>query len=197
MKLILASSSPRRREILTWAGVPFEICVSDADETLKAGTSPADAVVMLSCRKGTAVLKAHPEYDSEDVFILSSDTVVDLDGKILGKPHSEEDARTMLREISGREHRVHTGICLIHKGVSEAVSETSRVRIEKLTEQDINWYVSTKEPYDKAGSYAVQGLFSRYVSGITGDYFNVMGLPVHALEKLLENRFGLTLSDFN
>ena len=197
MKLILASSSPRRREILGWAGVPFTVCVSDADETLKAGTAPVDAVVMLAERKGAAVLAAHPEYSNEDTFILSADTVVDADGVILGKPRSPEDAAVMLRAVSGREHRVHTGICLLHNGTAASCSETSRVRVDALSEADIAWYTSTKEPYDKAGSYAIQGLFSRYINGIVGDYFNVMGLPVHAVSVLLRTRFGLSLSDFS
>ena len=196
MKLILASSSPRRREILGWAGVPFTVCVSDADETLKAGTAPVDAVVMLAERKGSAVLAAHPEFRNEDTFILAADTVVDLDGAILGKPHGPEDAARMLRSYSGREHRVHTGICLLHNGVAASCSETTRVRVDKLTEADIDRYISTGEPFGKAGAYAIQGRFSGFVSGIVGDFFNVMGLPVHATAVLLASRFGCSFSDF-
>jgi len=196
MKLILASGSPRRREILSWAGIPFEVCVSDADENLKPGTSPVDAVVMLSEKKAFAVLHSHPEFDGEDYVILAADTVVDLDGEIFGKPTDRADAERMIRGIAGREHRVHTGICLIHGGKAASLSETTRVKVDRICENDLKWFLSQKEPYDKAGAYAIQGLFSRFVSGIVGDYFNVMGPPVHQVVKLMQTAFGIQPSDF-
>ena len=195
MNLCLASSSPRRREILSLMQAEFDVCVSDADEKVAPGTPPADAVVQLASRKASAVVKSHPEY-AQGWFVLGSDTVVDLDGVILGKPKDADDAARMLRALSGRSHLVHSGICLIHDGVSAGVAETTAVRFAPISDEEIEYYISTGEPFGKAGSYAIQGLGARYVRGISGDYFNVMGLPVYALERLLGREWGLSLRSF-
>lgn len=189
MKLILASGSPRRREILTWAGLPFEVFVSDADESLDGNPSPDEAVKLISAKKADAVRAAHPEFQNYGTLILAADTVVDLDGEVFGKPRDRADAERMLRAMSGREHLVHTGVTLIcgpEGGKRVSSCESTKVRIAELSDSDIDWYISSAEPYDKAGSYAIQGLFSRFVSGIEGDYFNVMGLPIHRVMNLLK-----------
>lgn len=196
VKLILASGSPRRREILSAAGAVFDVITSDADEKLPAGTNPADAVVILASRKASAVYNSRPDFSGEDVFVLGSDTVVDIDGRILGKPSDKDEARSMISAISGGSHLVHTGICVIHNGISSGISETTRVSVDSLTPEEIEAYIESGEPYDKAGGYAIQGLFSKYIAGIRGDYYNVMGLPVRALERLLKSSFGVSLRDF-
>lgn len=192
-KLILASGSPRRREILTLAGASFTVAPAGADESLPAGTAPADAVVLLAGRKAAAAVRAAGDAD----YILGADTVVDLDGVIFGKPSDRADAARMLRAMSGRTHRVLTGICVIRGGKSAGLSEATYVSVRKLTEDDIEWYLGHENVFDKAGAYAIQGVFSTFVSGIRGDYFNVMGLPVCALDTLLRSEFGTGLRDFN
>ncbi len=195
MELVLASSSPRRKEILGLMRAKFSVIPSDADEKVPEGTPPADAVLILASRKGAAVLRDHPEL--RGAFILASDTVVDLDGQILGKPKNADDAVRMLSRLSGRTHLVHSGICVFHEGKSAGVTETTTVRFAPLSRDEIEYYVSSGEPFGKAGSYAIQGLGARYVSGISGDYFNVMGLPVYALDALLRSTWQVSLRDFN
>lgn len=195
MELVLASSSPRRKEILGLMRAKFSVIPSDADEKVPDGTPPADAVLILASRKGAAVLRDHPEL--RGAFILASDTVVDLDGQILGKPKNADDAVRMLSRLSGRTHLVHSGICAFHEGKSAGVTETTTVRFAPLSRDEIEYYVSSGEPFGKAGSYAIQGLGARYVSGISGDYFNVMGLPVYALDALLRSTWNVSLRDFN
>ena len=194
MELILASSSPRRREILGHMRAKFTVISPDADEKVPEGTPPADAVLILASRKGAAVLRVHPEL--RDAFVLASDTVVDLDGQILGKPKDSDDAARMLARLSGRTHLVHSGICVFHEGKSAGVTETTIVRFAPLSREEIDFYLSSGEPFGKAGSYAIQGLGARYVSGISGDYFNVMGLPVYALDALLRSTWNVSLRDF-
>jgi len=196
-KLILASGSPRRREILTTAGAAFDIRVSAADESIPAGTKPADAVTILAARKASAVYRELKAAGEENIVVLGADTVVDVDGRFLGKPGSTEEARQMISMISGRTHLVHTGICVISDGISAGVCETTRVNVSTMTDEEIEAYISTSEPYDKAGGYAIQGLFSVYVQGIAGDYYNVMGLPVSALDRLLKSSFGMPLRRFS
>lgn len=199
-RLILASGSPRRREILSNAGVKFTVVTSSADESLPDGIDAVDAVRLLAERKARAVAEAHPELmndESFDTVILAADTVVECFGEILGKPRDREDARRMMTMISGFGHSAHTGICLLRNGESAVSSETTYVTFDDMTPDEIEAYISTPEPYDKAGAYAIQGLASVYIAGITGDYFNVMGLPVHAVNVLLRDAFGLKLSDFS
>lgn len=183
MKIVLASKSPRRSEILKNAGMDFTVRVADADETIPEGTSPENAVVYLAARKAMAVERA------EDETVLGADTVVVLDGEILGKPKNKEDAFNMIKKLSGRVHSVFTGVCAIGNGVSITFAEETKVEFYKLTDEEINTYVNTDEPYDKAGSYGIQGLASKFIRGIQGDYFNVVGLPMSAIyQKILKNR---------
>lgn len=183
MKLVLASKSPRRSEILKTAGFEFTVRVADADETIPDGTSPEDAVVMLAARKAMAVKRA------EDETILGADTVVVLDNEILGKPKNREEAFEMLKALSGRVHSVLTGVCLIEKGRSMTFFEETKVEFLPLTDREIYAYTDTNEPYDKAGAYGVQGYASKFVRRINGDYFNVVGLPISAVyEKFFKNQ---------
>lgn len=180
MKLVLASKSPRRSEILTNAGIEFTVRVADADETIPEGTKPGDAVVFLAARKAMAVERA------DDEIILGADTVVVLDDKILGKPKDRDDAYNMIKSLSGRVHSVFTGVCAIGNGISMTFAEETKVEFLPLTDEEINRYIDTDEPYDKAGAYGIQGLASKFISGIQGDYFNVVGLPMSRIyEKII------------
>ncbi|MCQ2353915.1 MAG: Maf family protein [Clostridia bacterium] len=197
MKLILASGSPRRREILSNAGIKFTVVTSDADETLPDGIEAVDAVKLLAERKARATAAAHPELAGEEYVILAADTVVENFGEILGKPADKDDARRMVTMLSGYGHSAHTGICLLYNGNAVTSSETTYVTFDDMTPEEIEEYVSSGEPYDKAGAYAIQGKASLYIAGITGDFFNVMGLPIHAVNVLLRDSFGMRLTDFD
>lgn len=177
MNLVLASKSPRRSEILKNAGIDFTIRVADADETIPAGTNPQDAVVFLAARKALAVERA------EDETVLGADTIVVLNDKILGKPKDREDAFNMLRSLSGRVHSVFTGVCAVGNGISLTFAEETKVEFYSLTDDEINEYLDTDEPYDKAGAYGIQGIASKFIRGIEGDYFNVVGLPISSVYK--------------
>lgn len=183
--LILASQSPRRKELLSTILPDFATQVSAADETLPDEITPVEAVRHLAAKKAEAVLSLQP--DPEEVVVIGSDTVVAIDGKILGKPHTPEECTEMLRALSGREHAVHTGVALLRGTSRRVFQETTFVQFWPLTEEEIAWYASTPEPYDKAGGYGIQGLGSRLVKGITGDYFTVMGLPVSRLWRELRS----------
>lgn len=180
-ELILASASPRRREILTTLGIPHRVLVSDADETLPAGIAPADAVERLAARKAAAVA---PLCAPDDI-ILAADTVVAVDGDILGKPRDEADAAAMLRRLSGRAHVVYTGVALRRGGRELIAHEATAVHFAPLTDDDIAAYLATGEPMDKAGAYAIQGRAARFIEGIEGDYFNVVGLPARRVVLML------------
>ena len=195
MRLILASSSPRRREILGLVGAKFDVIVSEAEESVPSGCSPEDAVCLLAGRKAGAVLVSHPEL-AADCCIVGADTVVDIDGRILGKPKDRADAFSMLSALSGRMHLVHTGICAVMNEKSVAETVTTRVYFDTLTESAINRYLDSGEPFDKAGAYAVQGRGALFVRGISGDFFNVMGLPARSLNRMISSAFGLSLRDF-
>ncbi len=180
MNLVLASKSPRRSEILKTAGIDFTVRVADADETIPDGTKPQDAVVFLAARKAMAVER------TEDELVLGADTVVVLDDKILGKPKDRDDAYNMIKSLSGRVHSVFTGVCAIGNGVSVTFAEETKVEFLPLTDEEINAYIDTIEPYDKAGAYGIQGLASKFIRGIQGDYFNVVGLPISRIyEKII------------
>ncbi len=179
-ELILASASPRRREILTTLDIPHRVLVSDADETLPDGISPAEAVRTLAARKAAAVLPLVP-----DAAVLAADTVVTLDGDILGKPTDDADAAAMLRRLSGRTHTVYTGVALAYGGKTVVAHEATTVRFAGLEEADIAAYIATGEPRDKAGAYAIQGIAARFIVGIEGDYFNVVGLPARLVVTML------------
>ena len=174
MKLILASASPRRREILELIGLaPDAIIPSDADETTPEGLSPAEQVRLLARRKGESILPK----TGEDDLILASDTLVACDGVVLGKPHDRGDAFRMLRMLSGRTHEVCTGVCLLYRGKTDVFVNRTQVEFYPLTDGEINAYLDTGEPFDKAGAYGIQGRGAVLVKGIRGDFFSVMGLP--------------------
>ena len=174
MKLILASGSPRRAELLEKMGLTFQVEPSNTDEVLEPGLTPQQEVVHLSLGKANAVAAGHPE----KAVVLSADTVVELDGKILGKPHSEEAAITMLRALSGRSHRVLTGVTVMSPKGIETHCEETEVYFRSISDEEIRWYVKTGEPMDKAGAYGIQGYAAMFIEKINGDYYNVMGLPV-------------------
>ncbi len=174
MKLILASGSPRRAELLQRMGLAFSVQPSGAPEVPEPGLSPQQEVVAFSLQKARAVYATVPE----NTVVLSADTVVVLDGAILGKPRDEEDAKAMLRALSGRSHKVLTGVTVMGPGGTESLCQETDVEFRQLTEDEIHAYVRTGEPMDKAGAYGIQGYAALFVTGIRGDYYNVMGLPV-------------------
>ena len=193
-KLILASSSPRRREILRTAGIAFEVVAPRVPEVLRTGESPEQFVTRVAAEKAEAVLDriAHPA----DAPILGADTTVVIENHTLGKPGSTEEARTMLRLLSGKEHHVLTGLCLLSPPAqwpcprsrlqSDIRVASTAVRFLELTEEEIENYVASGEPFDKAGAYAIQGLASKFIQTIRGCYFNVVGLPVSLLYQMLD-----------
>ena len=186
MKLILASASPRRAEILRNAGIKFEIRKTDVDESRLVDEVPGDYVRRLALAKAqSAAAKYLAPVD--ETLILGADTVVVVNADILGKPVSQDDARSMLRRLSGRVHEVHTGLALLRSSGEEqrVVEEVTRVHFASLTDREIENYIATGEPFDKAGAYAIQGIGGRYVTRIEGCYFNVMGLPLARLWSLL------------
>lgn len=189
-KIILASASPRRREILTNIGLDFEVVVSEADESkIDKNSVPVSVYVQeLAFLKAAAVAKKIKKHDA---LIISADTVVYLDDQILGKPKNETDAEEMLKKLSGRAHSVFTGICVMDAQTLKSVcaKEETRVYFKELTAEKIESYVKTGEPLDKAGAYAVQGLGSLFTEKVEGDFFNVIGLPVKKLSEVLENEF--------
>jgi len=189
MKFILASKSPRRREILSDLGISFEIVTADTDESCDL-TDPRAFVEELALRKGLAVAQ---KLDDETI-IIASDTVVACNREILGKPDSRADAKRMLDMLSGSKHDVISGIALVSKNKTAVASEVTHVIFDKLSNSDIEIYLNSKEPYDKAGAYAIQGLASMWIKGIEGDYFNVVGLPVKRLHDLLLSEFGIDLA---
>lgn len=186
MDIILASQSPRRRELLTRMGLSYRIHAVDIDEHMDRDLSPGALVETISREKAAACAALEgPEH-----LIIAADTVVTLDGAVLGKPRDEDDARRMLALLSGREHQVYTGFTLRRGGQVCTRSEETAVTFRPLTPGEIAAYVATGEPMDKAGSYGIQGYGALLVEGIRGDYFNVMGLPVCALGQALK-QFGI------
>lgn len=178
--IILASASPRRRELLAAAGIPFDVVVADVDESVIAGERPDEYVRRVARMKAQAVSRDRP-----DALVLGADTTVVIDGDVLAKPADDEEAARMLQRLSGREHVVLTGVAAISPmGESEAVAAT-RVWMRALTDAEIREYVRSGEPRDKAGAYAIQGLASRFISRIEGEYTNVVGLPIAVVDSLL------------
>lgn len=191
MKLILASKSPRRREILEHLGVPFETVTADTDENSDE-TDPCRLVEILAERKARAVARVLSAQgtDLSDTVILASDTVVATEDGILGKPRDTADAKRMLSLLSGSSHRVVSGVCLLGKDRTGTAHEVTEVLFDTLDEETLTRYLQTEEPYDKAGAYAIQGYASAFIRGIRGCYFNVVGLPVHRLCVLWQEVFG-------
>ena len=192
MALVLASASPRRRELLQNAGIPFIIQASKISELPREGEAPQACAERLAREKALDVSRQRPQD-----FVLGADTIVIVGGQILGKPRDVAEAARMLRLLSGRTHQVITGVCLIgpdRKGRSsleETRSETTLVTMSQLSDEDIQSYVATGEPLDKAGAYAIQGMASRWISRIEGDYFNVVGLPVSLVYRMLRENDAL------
>ena len=189
-KCILASASPRRKEILKNLGVEFEIFVTDVDESCSI-TEPERLAEELAARKGRAAWERLTEgnFDTEGKVLIASDTTVAIDGEILGKPTDAEDAKRMLRMLQGRSHAVVSGIYLNLDG-QEAVSHAvTQVEFAPMTEDEIEYYIQTGEPFGKAGAYAIQGIAAAWIRGIRGDYFNVVGLPVNRMCELFSEKF--------
>ena len=179
MNLILASASPRRKELLGLFHVPFLIRVADIDETMDQTASPAEEVGRVSRRKAFAVPR-----EPDDV-VIAADTIVVCAGRILGKPHSPEEAVETLKLLSGRDHQVMTGVTVVRGNQAETFTEVTDLHFRELTEKEIHAYVATGEPMDKAGSYGIQGGAALFADKMVGDYYNVMGLPVCRLGQLL------------
>jgi septum formation protein len=190
-RLILASASPRRRELLTQAGFSFTVKAADIDESVLPGEDPEAYVTRLAREKAQAVFRLEGRVTSDegrgdDVVVLGADTTVVLDGEILGKPVDKADAARMLRALSGRTHRVITGVAVVTGRGVEVAAEVTEVRFCELSDTEIAAYVETGEPMDKAGAYGIQGYAARWIPRIDGCYFNVMGLPIARVVRLIE-----------
>ena len=195
MRIILASQSPRRKELLSAAGIKFEVIVSDADESVVSKDNvPVNLYVQeLALIKAAAVAKS--VLNDKSAIIISADTIVTVDGVVLGKPRDEEDAFNMLKILSGRSHEVYTGYCVMR--ISDAYTVCNNVKtivkFKELSDDKIRRYIATGEPMDKAGAYGIQGMGGMLVEEIEGDYANVVGLPVSALSDTLEKEFEINL----
>ena len=180
MHLILASASPRRKELLEKFGVPFVIRVADIDETMDSSKAPFDEVARVSRCKALAV-----EKESDDILV-AADTIVVCEGKVLGKPCSEAHAKAMLRLLSGRDHQVMTGCTVLRGDQAVTFTEVTDIHFRDLTDREIDRYVASGEPMDKAGSYGIQGGAALFCDRMMGDYYNVMGLPLCRLGQVLK-----------
>src|ERR1700674_775699 len=178
--LVLASASPRRQELLRSAGITFEVQPAHIPEYPLPGEAAKDCAERLAREKALAVARQRPH----DI-VLGADTVVVVDGQLLGKPSDAADAARMLRMLSGREHQVITGVCLVVNGQPSVASKTTLVTVSEITDRDIADYVASGEPLDKAGAYAIQGIASRWIPRIEGDYSNVVGLPIALVFRML------------
>ncbi len=199
MRLILASASPRRAELLRAAGYAFDVVVAAVDESIRDGEAPSLYVRRVAAEKSAAAMatlssgsdldfrkvNAGRENRDRTPIVLGADTTVVVDGEILAKPRDDADAATMMRRIAGRVHEVLTGVSLRRGGFELGRVETTRVHVAPLTDEDIAWYVATGEGRDKAGAYAIQGFASRFIPRIEGSYSNVVGLPVACVRELL------------
>lgn len=182
MQFVLASASPRRKEILEQLGIPFSVVTADTDES-SALRDPAALVEALSLRKAQAVAALLPP----DALVIGADTVVAAGGEILGKPKNRPDAERMLRLLSGRTHQVLTGVTILYGEQRRTAHCVTDVTFQPMTEQEITAYVDSDEPYDKAGGYAIQGRAARYITGIRGCYWNVVGFPVNLFCNMLKD----------
>ena len=180
MNLILASASPRRKELLSLFHIPFTIRVADIDEAMDPHKAPFDEVARVSRMKALAVPHG------EDDVIIAADTIVVCEGKVLGKPHSRDEAVSMLQLLSGRDHQVMTGCTLLRGDKALTFTEVTDLHFRDLRPEEIAAYVESGEPMDKAGSYGIQGGAALFCTGMKGDYYNVMGLPVCALGEVLK-----------
>lgn len=180
-QLILASASPRRRELLSLYTQDFTVCTSQFDEDSVPPCPPVQLVEALARGKCLAVSAQHP-----GAVVIGCDTVVELEGQVFGKPHSPEEAVRMLRALSGRVHRVHTGVCVSDGTRTESFVDSCQVAFFPIPEEEIARYAATEEPYDKAGGYGIQGHAALWVDRIVGDYYTIMGLPVSRTVRLVE-----------
>lgn len=184
MRVVLASQSPRRRELMETLGFDFLVDAADIDEETAEYQNPKSYVRETALRKARAVTPKHP-----GCVIVAADTIVVIDDRVLGKPHDEAEAETMLSLLSGRSHDVYTGIAIIYENKCRTFVEKTRVFVAPLASEEIKDYVSTGEPLDKAGAYGIQGAFGKFIRRIEGDYFNVVGLPVcrlyHEMKKIM------------
>ena len=181
MNVILASQSPRRKELMGLFHIPFSIQVPDADETMDPGASPAEQVALVSRRKAEAVQR------TADDVVIAADTIVVCDGQILGKPRDEQDAFRMLQLLSGRDHQVMTGMSVLRRDRCLTCTEITDIHFRPLSAREIEAYIRTGEPMDKAGAYGIQGGAALFAEHMVGDYYNVMGLPVCRLGQLLRD----------
>ncbi|HJG95946.1 MAG TPA: Maf family protein [Romboutsia timonensis] len=190
MNIILASASPRRKEILENANVKFKIMASSIEELTLDSESPCQMVMRLAFEKGIDIASRQ-----KSDLVISADTIVVLDNTILGKPKDEIEARKMITSLSGRTHQVITGISLINLDNNKKIIDyvISNVKFKKLSEEDINDYIRTRESLDKAGAYGIQGYGALLVEEIQGDYFNIVGLPISRLSDLLKKHFNINL----
>lgn len=181
MRLVLASGSPRRRELLALLGLPFDVVATDVDESVRPGEAPTDLVRRLAVEKAQAADRS----GAADVVVLAADTIVELAGEILGKPADADDARRMLRALSARTHRVHTGVAVRRGGPTACEVVTTSVTMAPISDAAVEWYLATGEPTDKAGAYAIQGAGGAFVAAIEGSASNVVGLPLATVVELL------------
>lgn len=186
MKVVLASKSPRRRELLSTLVGDFDIITMEVDETLPDGITPLNGVELLAIKKGKAVADTLPI----DTVVISSDTLVEVDGTPLGKPSDAADAHKMLRALSGRGHNVHTGIAVHYMNKCYSGVDSTRVTFKSLTDEEIDAYIATGEPMDKAGAYGIQGLGGKFVEKYEGAYDTVVGLSCELLRKLMTALLG-------
>lgn len=183
-RIILASKSPRRRELMELLHIPFEVIVSDIDEQIDYTNDLVKEIEKLSFRKAQAVFKDH-----SDALVIGSDTIVKIGNDVLGKPKNIEDAKAMLKELSDNTHQVVTGVTILYKDKAETFSSVADVTFYPLNDEEIDAYIATNEPMDKAGSYAIQGDAAKFIRSIHGDYYTIVGLPIaelyHRLKKYL------------
>lgn len=185
-RLILASASPRRRELLAQAGYAFAVEAADVNESEREGENPAEYVLRLAEEKAQAVFARHVT-EAEPLVVLGADTTVVCDGEILAKPKDVADAKRMLRRLSGRTHEVLTGVAIATSVGLVSGVETTSVTFSAIPETELDFYCATNEPMDKAGAYGIQGYAARWIPQIDGDYYNVMGLPIARVVRLIED----------
>jgi len=181
MRIILASGSPRRKELLEKIGVEFDVVVSNAIESVDSSLSPEENVKNLASLKGNDVFQKN-----KDRVVLAADTVVSYNGVIYGKPKDYKDAFRMLKNLQGNTHQVFTGVAIYKDNLESHFVVRSDVTFKKMTDEEIDWYINTKEPMDKAGAYGIQGLGGRFVSSYSGEFENIMGLPIKEVQEELK-----------
>ncbi|MBQ6293576.1 MAG: septum formation protein Maf [Lachnospiraceae bacterium] len=185
-KIILASGSPRRKQLMRMAGLLFTVEPADVPEIIPDGMPAEKESEFLASVKAGYVLSQQDEKRRDAVLIVGADTIVLCEGRVLGKPKDKAEAKEMLRFLSGKVHEVYTGVAIVSEDVNETFTSVTKVEFYELTDEEIDWYVSTNEPMDKAGAYGIQGFGCRLVKRIEGDYFTVMGLPIAEVTRRIE-----------